>query len=512
MDVFHFLALGFSEALSPSNLLFCFVGAILGTIIGILPGMGPTATMAILLPLTTSLPPLASIVMLSAIYYGSQYSGSTTAILINLPGEPSSAATTIEGYQMARRGRAGAALAISALGSFFAGTTSALALAVAAPALSAVALSFGPPEYVWLCILGLLAAMVLARGSLLKATGMVCVGLLLAMVGANVDGSGARLTLGIPSLANGIDFVVVTVGLFGVAEIASNLGRKSKVDVAQNSVGPLWPTRQEFNDSLGAVVRGTLLGTLLGVLPGGGATFGAFSSYSVEKKISKTPEKFGQGAIAGVAGPESANNAASQSAFIPLLTLGIPSNSVMAMILAAMTMHGVSPEPSIIEAQPEIFWGLVASMWVGNVLLLVINLPLVGLWVRLFKMPYRLLYPAILLFCCIGVYSLNSRGSDVVMVMVFAAIGYVLKKARCETGPLLLGLVLGPLFERSLRQALQSSSGDPMVFVGRPISIVLLTITAGILLAIAIPAAFNSRKRSRHHSAGPRAGGVDPTP
>ncbi|MRG55343.1 tripartite tricarboxylate transporter permease [Phyllobacterium sp. SYP-B3895] len=511
MDVFHFLILGFSEALSPSNLLFCFVGAMLGTIIGILPGIGPTATMAILLPLTTSLPPLAAIVMLSAIYYGSQYSGSTTAILINLPGEPSSAATTIEGYQMARQGRAGAALAISALGSFFAGTTSALALAVAAPALSTVALSFGPPEYVWLCVLGLLAAMVLARGSLLKASGMVCVGLLLAMVGTVADG-GARLTLGIPSLANGIDFVVVTVGLFGVAEIASNLGGRSEVKVARAVVGPLWPTRQELQDSLGAMVRGTVLGTVLGVLPGGGATLGAFSSYSVEKKISKTPEQFGQGAIAGVAGPESANNAASQSAFIPLLTLGIPSNSVMAMILAAMTMHGVSPEPSIIEAQPDIFWGLVASMWVGNILLLVINLPLVGLWVRLFKMPYRLLYPAILLFCCIGVYSLNSRASDVVMVMVFAAIGYVLKMARCETGPLLLGLVLGPLFERSLRQALQSSNGNPMVFVERPISVALLVITAAILLAISVPAAVSMRRRPKATSADWHAGGGDPTP
>jgi putative tricarboxylic transport membrane protein len=354
--------------------------------------------------------------------------------------------------------------------------------------------------------------MVLARGSLLKATGMVCVGLLLAMVGANVDGNGPRLTFGIPNLANGIDFVVVTVGLFGVAEIAANLVRESKVDVAQSVVGPLWPTRQEFRDSLGAVVRGTLLGTVLGVLPGGGATLGAFSSYATEKKISRTPEKFGQGAIAGVAGPESANNAASQSAFIPLLTLGIPSNSVMAMILAAMTMHGISPEPSIIEAQPEIFWGLVASMWVGNVLLLVINLPLVGLWVRLFKMPYRLLYPAILLFCCIGVYSLNSRASDVVMVMVFAAIGYVLKKARCETGPLLLGLVLGPLFERSLRQALQSSNGDPIVFVERPISLVLLAITAGILLTIAIPAVFKSRRRSTADSGEQSAHGGDPTP
>ncbi len=482
-----FLTLGFSEALTPSNLLFCFVGALLGTIIGILPGIGPTATMAILLPLTSSLPPLASIIMLSGIYYGSQYSGSTTAILINLPGEPSSAVTTIDGYQMALQGRAGAALAISAMGSFFAGMTSALALALAAPALSAVALSFGPPEYVWLCVLGLLAAMVLARGSLLKATGMVCAGLLLGMVGSKIDGDAARLTLGIPSLANGIDFVVVTVGLFGVAEIASNLGRNSVVSIPKYPVGPLWPTRQEFRDSLGAVARGTVLGTVLGVLPGGGATLGAFSSYSVEKKMSKFPESFGKGAIAGVAGPESANNAASQSAFIPLLTLGIPSNSVMAMILAAMTMHGVSPEPSIIEAQPEIFWGLVASMWVGNLMLLVISLPLVGMWVRLFRMPYRMLYPAILLFCCIGVYSLNNRSSDVVMVMIFAAIGYVLKKARCETGPLLLGMVLGPLFERSLRQALQSSNGDPTVFVQRPISIILIAITAAILVALIVP-------------------------
>ncbi|MBW9091720.1 tripartite tricarboxylate transporter permease [Rhizobium wenxiniae] len=490
------LMLGFSEAFTPTNLFFCFLGALLGTLIGVLPGIGPTATVAILLPVTFFLPPLGALIMLAGIFYGAQYGGSTTAILVNLPGEASAVVTAIDGYQMARKGRAGAALAIAALGSFFAGTVATIGLAVAGPTLSSFALSFGPAEYVSLCIFGLLAATILAHGSVIKAIGMVCLGLVLGMVGIDVNSGSTRLTFGSTELYDGIDFVVIAVGLFGVAEIASNLEFKEARGVLQSTIGRLWPTRQEFKESWGAVLRGTGVGTILGVLPGGGATLSAFSAYSVEKKISKTPEKFGHGAIAGVAGPEAANNAGAQSSFIPLLTLGIPSNSIMAMMLGAMTIHGITPGPSVIQNQPELFWGLVASMWIGNAMLLVINLPLIGVWVRLLKVPYRLLYPAILLFCCIGVYSVNNRGFDVALVILFGVLGYVLRKAKCEAGPLLLGFVLGPLLETNLRRALLLSQGDPLVFVERPISAVLLLITAGMLLTLILPAIRKGRKEA----------------
>ncbi|MDS7594409.1 tripartite tricarboxylate transporter permease [Agrobacterium tumefaciens] len=490
------LMLGFSEAFTPTNLLFCFIGALLGTLIGVLPGIGPTATVAILLPVTFFLPPLGALIMLAGIFYGAQYGGSTTAILVNLPGEASAVVTAIDGYQMARKGRAGAALAVAALGSFFAGTVATVGLAVAGPTLSSFALSFGPAEYVALCIFGLLAATILAHGSVIKAIGMVCLGLVLGMVGIDVNSGSTRLTFGSTELYDGIDFVVIAVGLFGVAEIASNLEFKEARGILQSTIGRLWPTKQEFKESWAAVVRGTAVGTILGVLPGGGATLSAFSAYSVEKKISKTPEKFGHGAIAGVAGPEAANNAGAQSSFIPLLTLGIPSNSIMAMMLGAMTIHGITPGPSVIQNQPELFWGLVASMWIGNAMLLVINLPLIGVWVRLLKVPYRLLYPAILLFCCIGVYSVNNRGFDVALVILFGVLGYVLRKAQCEAGPLLLGFVLGPLLETNLRRALLLSQGDPLVFVERPISAVLLLITAGMLLTLILPAIRKGRKEA----------------
>ncbi|SFB32261.1 putative tricarboxylic transport membrane protein [Rhizobium sp. NFR07] len=490
------LMLGFAEAFTPTNLLFCFIGALLGTLIGVLPGIGPTATVAILLPVTFFLPPLAALIMLAGIFYGAQYGGSTTAILVNLPGEASAVVTAIDGYQMARKGRAGAALAIAALGSFFAGTVATIGLAVAGPTLSSFALSFGPAEYVSLCVFGLLAATILAHGSVIKAIGMVCLGLVLGMVGIDVNSGSTRLTFGSTELYDGIDFVVIAVGLFGVAEIASNLEFKEARGVLQSTIGRLWPTKQEFKESWAAVLRGTAVGTILGVLPGGGATLSAFSAYSVEKKISRTPEKFGHGAIAGVAGPESANNAGAQSSFIPLLTLGIPSNSIMAMMLGAMTIHGITPGPSVIQKQPELFWGLVASMWLGNAMLLIINLPLIGIWVRLLKVPYRILYPAILLFCCIGVYSVNNRGFDVALVILFGVLGYVLRKARCEAGPLLLGFVLGPLLETNLRRALLLSQGDPLVFVERPISAVLLLITAGMLLTLILPAIRKGRKEA----------------
>ena len=494
MQFLDLLMLGFSEAFTPTNLLFCFIGALLGTLIGVLPGIGPTATVAILLPITFFLPPLAALIMLSGIFYGAQYGGSTTAILVNLPGEASAVVTAIDGYQMARKGRAGAALAVAALGSFFAGTVATIALAVAGPTLSSFALSFGPAEYVALCIFGLLAATILAHGSVIKAIGMVCLGLLLGMVGIDVNSGSTRLTFGSTELYDGIEFVVIAVGLFGVAEIAVNLESKEQRGILQSTIGRLWPTKQEFKESWAAVLRGTGVGTILGVLPGGGATLSAFSAYSVEKKISRTPEKFGHGAIAGVAGPEAANNAGAQSSFIPLLTLGIPSNSIMAMMLGAMTIHGITPGPGVIQNQPELFWGLVASMWLGNAMLLVINLPLIGLWVRLLKVPYRLMYPAILMFCCIGVYSVSNRGFDVALVILFGVLGYVLRKAKCEPGPLLLGFVLGPLLETNLRRALLLSQGDPLVFVERPISAVLLAVTAAMLLMLVLPSIRSSRK------------------
>ncbi|KQR29989.1 hypothetical protein ASF91_14200 [Rhizobium sp. Leaf155] len=488
------LMLGFSEALTPTNLMFCFIGALLGTLIGVLPGIGPTATVAILLPVTFFLPPLGALIMLAGIFYGAQYGGSTTAILVNLPGEASAVVTAIDGYQMARKGRAGAALAIAALGSFFAGTVSTIALAVAGPTLSSFALSFGPAEYVALCIFGLLAATILAHGSVVKAIGMVCLGLVLGMVGIDVNSGSARMTFGSTDLYDGIEFVVIAVGLFGIAEIATNLESKEVRGVLQSKIGRLWPTREEFKESWGAVLRGTGVGTILGVLPGGGATLSAFSAYSVEKRMSKTPEKFGHGAIAGVAGPEAANNAGAQSSFIPLLTLGIPSNSIMAMMLGAMTIHGITPGPSVIQNQPGLFWGLVASMWIGNAMLLVINLPLIGLWVKLLQIPYRIMYPAILLFCCVGVYSVSNRGFDVALVILFGVLGYVLRKAKCEPGPLLLGFVLGPLLETNLRRAMLLSQGDWLVFLERPISAGLLALTALMLLTLILPTIRKNRK------------------
>jgi putative tricarboxylic transport membrane protein len=488
------LMLGFSEALTPTNLMFCFIGALLGTLIGVLPGIGPTATVAILLPVTFFLPPLGALIMLAGIFYGAQYGGSTTAILVNLPGEASAVVTAIDGYQMARKGRAGAALAIAALGSFFAGTVSTIALAVAGPTLSSFALSFGPAEYVALCIFGLLAATILAHGSVVKAIGMVCLGLVLGMVGIDVNSGSARMTFGSTDLYDGIEFVVIAVGLFGIAEIATNLESKEVRGVLQSKIGRLWPTREEFKESWGAVLRGTGVGTILGVLPGGGATLSAFSAYSVEKRMSKTPEKFGHGAIAGVAGPEAANNAGAQSSFIPLLTLGIPSNSIMAMMLGAMTIHGITPGPSVIQNQPGLFWGLVASMWIGNAMLLVINLPLIELWVKLLQIPYRIMYPAILLFCCVGVYSVSNRGFDVALVILFGVLGYVLRKAKCEPGPLLLGFVLGPLLETNLRRAMLLSQGDWLVFFERPISAGLLALTALMLLTLILPTIRKNRK------------------
>jgi len=496
MEFFDALYLGFSEALSPTNLAFCLIGALLGTLIGVLPGIGPTATVAILLPITYFLPPLAALIMLAGIFYGAQYGGSTTAILVNLPGEASAVVTALDGHAMAKQGRAGAALATAALASFFAGTVATVALAVAGPVLSKFALSFGPAEYVALTVFGLLAATILASGSVIKAVGMVCLGLLLGMVGIDVSSGSTRLTFGSTDLYDGIDFVVIAVGLFGIAEIAVNLESSEARGSLAGKITRLWPTREDFRKAWPATLRGTALGTFLGVLPGGGATLSAFSAYSLEKKVSKTPEKFGTGLVEGVAAPEAANNAGAQSSFIPLLTLGIPSNSIMAMMLGAMMIHGITPGPSVITHQPALFWGLIASMWIGNVMLLVINLPLIGLWVRLLRVPYRLLFPAILLFCCVGVYSVNNRGFDVALVIIFGLLGYLFRKAKCEPGPLLLGFVLGPLLETNLRRALLISQGDPAVLIERPISAVLFAASAILLVMMVLPAFRKKREEA----------------
>ncbi|NDH33489.1 MAG: tripartite tricarboxylate transporter permease, partial [Betaproteobacteria bacterium] len=465
------LALGFSAAATAQNLLYCFIGVTLGTLIGVLPGIGPLATIAMLLPATYKMTdPTSALIMLSGIYYGAQYGGSTTAILVNLPGESSSVVTTLDGYQMARAGRAGPALAIAAIGSFFAGTVATFMIAAFAPPLAELAFKFGPAEYFSLMVLGLIAAVVLAHGSILKALAMVVLGLLLGMIGTDVNSGVARFSFDIPELSDGIEFVAVAMGMFGFAEIILNLEQRENREVFTSKVGGLMPSPSEFKQSLMPMIRGTALGSFLGILPGGGAVLSSFSAYALEKKISKTPERFGKGAIEGVAGPESANNAGAQTSFIPMLTLGIPTTPVMALMVAAMMIHNIQPGPQVMTSNPTLFWGLIASMWVGNLMLVILNLPLIGLWIKLLSVPYRVLFPAILLFCCIGAYSINNNVFDVFMTIPFAILGYLFKKFDCEPAPLLLGFVLGKLMEEYLRRALTISRGDPTVFFTRPLS------------------------------------------
>ena len=485
MDLFANLALGFSVALDPVNILWCFVGVLLGTLVGVLPGIGPTATIAMLLPITFTFSPVTALIMLSGIYYGAQYGGSTTAILINLPGESSSAVTAIDGYQMARKGRAGAALATAAIGSFIAGSIATLLLAIAAPPLAAVAIRFGSPEYFALIVLGLLVSISLAHGSVVKALAMIGLGLLLGTVGQDIYTGVPRYTMGRLELFQGINFVSIAVGIFGVSEILRNLQNESEREIGVKRVSGLWLTREEFRRIIGPVMRGTGLGSLLGILPGGGHVLASFASYSAEKNLSKNPKEFGRGAIEGVAGPESANNAAAQTSFIPLLTLGIPAHPVMALIVGAFILQGIQPGPNVITSQPALFWGIIASMWIGNLLLVVLNLPLIGLWVRLLSIPYRVLFPAIVLFAAIGCYSINNNPFDVYAIIVFGLLGYVLIRFGCEPAPLLLGFVLGPLLEEHLRRALIISRGDASVLVTQPIAAALLF--AGLVcVAIAI--------------------------
>jgi TctA family transporter len=481
------LGMGFGAAFTVANLSYCLVGALLGTLIGVLPGLGPNATIAMLLPFTFTLEPLSALIMLSGIYYGAQYGGSTTAILIKVPGEASSVVTALDGYQMARRGRAGAALATAALGSFVAGSFATLLVAVLGPPLASVALAFGPADYCALIVLGLVASVVLAEGALLKAFGMIGLGLLLGLVGSDVNSGVERFTFGFPELADGIPVAVAAMGLFGLGEIVHNLHDELGREPMARRISGLFPTRDDLRRIIGPITRGTLLGSALGVLPGGGSILASFAAYSLEKKLSKHKDEFGKGAIEGVAGPEAANNAGAQTSFIPMLTLGLPSNSVMALMLGAMIIHGIVPGPSVMVEQPTLFYGLVASMWIGNLILVVLNLPLVGLWVRLLSIPYHLLYPMIVALCCIGAYSLRNNVFDVYLMALFGLLGTLLVALECELAPLLLGFILGPMLEEYLRRALILSRGDPTVFVTRPISAALLAVAALALIAVLVP-------------------------
>nr|WP_246849658.1 tripartite tricarboxylate transporter permease [Rubellimicrobium arenae] len=482
------LGLGFATAASPENLLFCLIGVILGTLIGVLPGIGATATIAMLLPITFELEPVSSLIMLAGIYYGAQYGGSTTAILINMPGESSSAVTAIDGYQMARRGKAGTALAVAALGSFFAGTVATVLVALFAPPLTAIALEFGAAEYFSLMVLGLVSAVALAHGSFLKALAMVVLGLLLGLVGTDIYTGDPRFTLGRPELADGLSFVGLAVGVFGIAEILRNLeGGEADRTVLGQSLGGLWPSREDLKRMVAPMLRGTILGSALGILPGGGAVLASFGSYTIEKRLSKTPEEFGRGAVAGVAGPESANNAGAQTSFIPLLTLGIPANPVMALMVGAMIIQGIVPGPNVATEQPDLFWGIITSMWIGNLMLIVLNLPLIGIWVKLLKVPYHLLFPIIIAFSSIGVYSVKGNVFDLFTVAFFGLLGYAFLKLRCEPAPLLLGFVLGPLLEENLRRAMILGRGDPSVFLTRPISASLLVLTVMVIAVMLLP-------------------------
>jgi putative tricarboxylic transport membrane protein len=499
MELLSNLSLGFGVAFTPINLMYAFIGCVLGTLIGVLPGIGPVATIAMLLPATYALPPVSALIMLAGIYYGAQYGGSTTAILVNLPGESSSVVTTLDGYQMARNGRAGPALAAAGLGSFFAGSVGTLILAAFAPPLTELAFKFGPAEYFSLMILGLIGAVVLASGSLLKAVAMIVLGLLLGLVGTDVNSGVARFSFDVPELTDGLGFVAIAMGVFGYGEIITNLEQpEDEREVFTAGVSGLMPTAEDFKHMLPAVIRGTTIGSLLGILPGGGALLAAFASYTIEKKIKLKPGEIplGKGNIRGVAGPESANNAGAQTSFIPLLTLGIPPNAVMALMVGAMTIHNIQPGPQVMTSNPELFWGLIASMWIGNLMLVILNLPLIGMWIKLLSVPYHFLFPSIVLFCAVGVYSTNNNTFDIWLVAGFGFIGYLFNKLGVEAAPLLLGFILGPMMEENLRRALLLSRGDWSVFVTRPLSAGLLFVAAILLGIVLLPAVKAKREEA----------------
>ena len=489
MDLFANLSLGFQTALSLQNLAYALFGTVLGTLIGVLPGLGPVATIAMLLPSIYALDATAALIMLAGIYYGAQYGGSTTAILINVPGEASSVVTVIDGYQMARQGRAGPALAAAGLGSFFAGCVGTIVIAAFAPPLTELAFKFGPAEYLSLMVLGLIGAAVLASGSLIKAIAMIVLGLLLGQVNTDVISGVPRYSFDIPELTDGIGFIAIAMGVFGFGEVIMNLSRPaSQREVFTKNVEGLWPTREDFRRAWPAVLRGTGLGSLLGVLPGGGALLSSFASYAVEKRLAGSTGRFGRGDIRGVAGPESANNAGAQTSFIPMLTLGIPPNAVMALMVGAMTIKGIQPGPQVMTSNPQLFWGLIASMWIGNLMLVILNLPLIGIWIKVLTVPYRFLFPAILVFCGIGLYTMNNNSWDVYMGVLFGLIGYVFFRLQCEPAPLILGFILGPMMEENLRRALLLSRGDWSTFVARPVSAGLLVAAALMVIAVLLPA------------------------
>ncbi len=496
MEIFDNLWLGLTVAVSPINLWWCLVGCFLGTAIGVLPGLGPAATIAMLLPATQGLPPVASLIMLAGIFYGAQYGGSTTSILVNLPGETSSVVTAIDGYQMARQGKAGRALAVAAIASFFAGTVCTFLIAMFAPPLAAIALKFGPAEYFSLMVLGLVASIVLANGSILHALGMIVIGLLLGLVGTDVNSGAQRYSFEIAQLGDGIGFVIVAMGMFGIGEIIANLEGEGKRDVMVNAVKGLMPTREDLRRMIAPTLRGTALGSVLGILPGGGAALASFGAYAMEKRVSKNRHEFGKGAVEGVAAPEAANNAGAQMSFIPMLTLGIPANPVMALMIGAMMIQGIQPGPAVMTEQPSLFWGLIASMWVGNLMLLVLNLPLIGIWVKMISVPYHLLYPMILVFCSIGVFSLSNTVFDVYLMVVFGGLGYVFKKLDCEPAPMLLGFILGPMMEEYLRRALLIAKGDASVLVTRPISATMLMLAACLLVLVLLPTFGKTREEA----------------
>ena len=487
MDLLNYLYLGFSVALQPMNLFYCFIGVLIGTLVGVLPGLGPVAAMSLLLPATFHTSPVASIIMLSGIYYGAMYGGSTTSILVNIPGEAASVMTCLDGYQMARRGRAGPALGISAFGSFIAGTVGILGMMLISPPLVNFALKFGPPEYFSLMILGLMILTFLTSASMIRALMMAVFGLVVGCIGLDNISGLARFAFNIPELLDGVGLVPVVMGLFGISEVMLNIELKIKQEVFTTEVKGLLPSLQDWAKSIWSILRGTVIGFFLGILPGGGAVIASFVSYAIEKRVSKHPEEFGKGAIEGVAAPEAANNAAAQGAFIPLLTLGIPSNVVMAMLLGALIIHGVTPGPLLLADHPQLFWGVVVSMYVGNAMLLALNLPLIGMWVQLLRVPYSILFPLIILLCLIGSYSINNSSTDVLIMLVFGMIGYLMKKLSLEAAPMVLAFVLGPMMETALRQSLIKSRGSFSIFFTRPISATCLIIAIALMIMPLLP-------------------------
>jgi putative tricarboxylic transport membrane protein len=487
MEILDNVMLGFQVALQPANLFFCFMGVLIGTLVGVLPGLGPVAAMSLLLPTTFHLSPVSAMIMLSGIYYGAMYGGSTTSILVNIPGEAASVVTCLDGYQMARKGRAGAALGIAAFGSFIAGTLSSLGLMLLAPMLAEVALKFGPPEYFCLMLLGLVIVTFLAGSSMPKALLMAAFGLFLGLIGMDIMTATPRFTFDMYFLMDGVGLVPVVMGLFGVSEVLLNVESTIKREIFETKIKGLLPNRKDWRDSAWPIVRGSVVGFFLGILPGGGAVISSFVSYGMEKKLSRHPERFGTGVIEGVAGPESANNAAAGGAFIPLMTLGIPANAVMAMLLGALTIYGMQPGPMLIKQHPDLFWGVVTSMYIGNIMLLVLNLPLIGIWVKILKIPYQVLFPLILLFCLIGVFSLNNNVGEIGLMLFFGGVGYFMKKFEYEAAPLVLAMVLGPMMENALRQSLIMANGSAAIFFTRPISLAVALLVLVLLILPMLP-------------------------